>query len=476
MSYNKDQERKRVSDAATFETNRSNIGAQVEKNFKFNGRQGHGFAAENANHYLDQVKGRDAVLAGENNAKNGADRIVNGQHIQTKYCMNAKQSVNAGFNHDGKYRYIGPDGKPMQIEVPKDQYAEAVKLMEEKIRQGKVPGVKDPAKAKELVREGQVTYKQAVNISKFGTVESLTYDAAHGMVIGLNAMGISSAVILARSIWDGEDFEVAIENAVASGIKAGGSAFATEVLAAQLSRTQYVNFIKAPIDQAVKLMPPQVRHFLINSLRGGASNIYGAAATKSLSKLLRGNVVAATASMIITTGPDIIDAFRGRISISQLFKNTTVSAAGVAGGLGGAAAGAAIGTTIFPGIGTTIGGILGGIIGGLGGSKAGKGIMDNIIEDDAVALQRIFEREFKDLASDYLLNKEEADEVGKQLPDVMTASKWKDMQATNSRYAFANNILTPIIEGVVKKRKKVAMPTGQEIIDGMERLLEKSAS
>lgn len=161
--------------------------------------------------------------------------------------MNAKQSVNAGFNHDGNYRYLDPSGKPMQIEVPKDQYQEAVRIMEEKIKAGKVPGVTDPKEAKKLVREGQVTYRQAINISKFGTVESLVYDAAHGTVVAANAMGISSAVVFAKAIIDGDDLEKAIETAIASGLKAGGAAFATSVIAGQLSRTQYVTFLKAPI-------------------------------------------------------------------------------------------------------------------------------------------------------------------------------------------------------------------------------------
>ena len=470
------KKKERMANESTYESTRANLGAQVEKNIKFNGQQGHGFAAENANHYIDNLKGRKAILAGENNAKNGPDRIVNGQQIQTKYCMNAKQSVNAGFNHEGKYRYLDPNGKPMQIEVPKDQYQEAVRIMEEKIKAGKVPGVTDPKEAKKLVREGQVTYRQAINISKFGTVESLIYDAAHGTVVATNAMGISSAVVFAKAIIDGEDFEEAIETAIASGLKAGGAAFATSVIAGQLSRTQYVAFLKAPVESVVKILPPQVRHLLVNSLRNGAP-IYGAAATKNLAKLLRGNVVAATATMIVTTGPDVIDAFRGRISAGQLFKNATVAAGGIAGGvLGGMAAGAVVGSVV-PGIGNVAGavvGLIGGVLGGLGGGEVTKAVMDEIIEDDAEEMQRIFNESFVSLAEDYLLNTQEATEVGNKLPEVMTSSKWKDMYAANSRYVFAENILEPIIESVVKKRPKIEMPEGVELIDGMERLLVKA--
>ena len=50
------------------------------------GGQGHGFAAEQSNNRIDRLMGKDAQIIGGDNAKNGADRIVQGQQIQTKYC------------------------------------------------------------------------------------------------------------------------------------------------------------------------------------------------------------------------------------------------------------------------------------------------------------------------------------------------------------------------------------------------------
>ena len=112
--------------------------------------RGHGFVAEDANTLIDKLMGRKASVVGDNNAKNGADRIVDGISIQTKYYTTGKGAINACFDKDGKFRYL-INGKPMQIEVPKDKYDEAVQTMAEKIRQGKVPGVNDPSKAKEIV-------------------------------------------------------------------------------------------------------------------------------------------------------------------------------------------------------------------------------------------------------------------------------------------------------------------------------------
>lgn len=106
-------------------------------------RQGHGYAAEQVNDGIDTIFGRDARIVGNDNAKNGADRMVDGQFIQTKYCQDARTSVNAGFENGGQgsYRYLDKNGNPMQLEVPSDQYDEAVRCMEQKIKEGKVPGV-----------------------------------------------------------------------------------------------------------------------------------------------------------------------------------------------------------------------------------------------------------------------------------------------------------------------------------------------
>ncbi|RRK57507.1 hypothetical protein DU336_22525, partial [Escherichia coli] len=94
---------------------------------------------------------------------------------------------------NGQYRYMGNHG-PMQLEVPRDQYAGAVETMKNKIREGKVPGVTDPAEASRLIRRGHLTYTQARNITRFGTIESVTYDIAEGSVVSLATGGISFAL------------------------------------------------------------------------------------------------------------------------------------------------------------------------------------------------------------------------------------------------------------------------------------------
>ena len=66
---------------------------------KYHTKGGHGFAAEDANALADKWSGKHVDQVGVNNAKNGADRIVNGVEIQTKYCSTASTSIDAAFEN-----------------------------------------------------------------------------------------------------------------------------------------------------------------------------------------------------------------------------------------------------------------------------------------------------------------------------------------------------------------------------------------
>lgn len=231
---------------------------------KFHARQGHGFAAERANTLYDNFTGHDAEIVGDDNAKNGADRIVDGVYIQSKYCATGSRCINECFEEDGKgaFRYM-IDGKPMQIEVPSDKYDEALNAMEEKIRNGQVKGVNDPEEAKSIVRKGHFTYTQAKNIAEAGTVESLTYDAVNGAIIATSAFGVTAMITLATSIWNGEDFEDAVKIATYSGLKVGGTAFVTSILAAQLSKAGLNSALVGSSEAIVSMMGPKASEYLL---------------------------------------------------------------------------------------------------------------------------------------------------------------------------------------------------------------------
>lgn len=60
---------------------------------KFATPQGHGFAAERANHMYDKLRGHDVQILGDNNELNGADRMVDGVAIQSKYCKTGARCI-----------------------------------------------------------------------------------------------------------------------------------------------------------------------------------------------------------------------------------------------------------------------------------------------------------------------------------------------------------------------------------------------
>ena len=370
----------------------------------------------------------------------------------------------------------------MTIEVPSDMYDEAVKAMAKKIQEGKVPGVTDPNEAKNIVKKGSVTYQQAKNIARFGTVDGIIFDAKNGAIIATQAMGISAAITFATSIWNGEDFDVALKNATYAGIKVGGLSFVSAILASQLSRTALNSMLVGTTDVIIKGMGPRASAFLVNAFRSG-KNIYGAAAMKSASKLLRGNLITGGITIAILSTFDIADMFKGRISGAQLFKNITSTAAGVAGGtagwVGGAAAGAAAGSFV-PFIGTAIGGIVGGIagafVGGSAAQSATKAALDSFIEEDADEMVRVLENVFAEVANEYLINKKEADEAVSKLQNKVDGSLLKDMYASSSRKSFARNLIEPIIESIAKERKKVFLPTEKQMYDELNVILEEMAT
>ena len=451
-----------------------NAAAQQTQMDKFQAAQGHGYAAEQANNLYDFLTGKDAKIVGGDNAKDGPDRMVNGVNIQTKYCHDAASSVQAAFEN-GQYRYVNADGSPMQLEVPADQYEKAVELMAKRIERGEVPGVTDPEQAKEIVRKGKFTYQQAVNITKFGTIESIAFDAVNGAIICTSAFGITAALTFAQHCWQGDPMDVAVEEAAYSGLQVGGAAFANSVITAQLMRTDLPKLLQGPTDVIVDLLGPKVSAILANALRDGA-NIYGAAAMKSLSKLLRCNFVTSTVMTFVLSASDIRNAFRGRISVKQLIKNIITVGGGIAGGIvGAAAAGQAILGLATGGASTLVSGAVaavGGMAGGMAGSSGAHALVGQFVEDDAVEMTRLIEDAFCQQAQDYLLNQDELEIALDELNLKLTGEKLLDMYASPDHEAYAEQFVKEIVERTVQGRCRIYMPTEAQMIQGIGRVVK----
>lgn len=439
---------------------------------KFHARQGHGFAAERANNQQDLWNGHKAKLMGDSNGKNGPDRSVDGILIQSKYYETGRECIDSCFDSDGNFRYLLGNGKPMQIEVPSDKYDAAVKAMENKIRQDKVPGIKDPEEAKNIVRKGHVTYEQAKNIAKAGNIDSIVYDAKSGAVIAMSALGMTAMVTFATNVWNGECLSDSLKIAAYSGMKVGGTAFINTVIAGQLSKAGLNSALVGSSEAVVSLMGPKASAVLINAFRVGEKSIYGAAAMKSAAKLLRGNVITGGVTVVVISSVDVVNIFRGRISAKQLFKNITNTATTVAGGTGGWLGGAAVGSAIAPGVGTIVGGLVGSVIAGSATGKVTNSVLDHFIEDDAEEMVQIIQSEFGQLANDHLLNKNEAEKAIDRLSLIMKPKLLQDMYASSDRNKFARNMITPIIKNETKKRKHVNTVSDEEMVLALRSVLE----
>ena len=332
---------------------------------------GHGYAAEDANALADRRHGHRVEKTGWDNSSDGPDRIVDGVKIQTKYCQSARASVNSAFDKQtGKYRY--PNQK---LEVPKDQYDEAVRVMGEKIRDGKVEGVTDPAQAKDLVRKGHYTYDQAVKIAKAGNWESIKFDIRNQAGASATAGAISAAVTFTSAKHQGATTGEAFK---ASGIQAGktaGKTMVTGVATQQFLRTSAGRTTTAVLQKGANkvidtAMRSGVGRKVVEKTAEGVGKraLTGAAARNVLSRTASTNVITASAAFVVSAIPDTVRLCTGKISGKEFGERTACNGAGAVGGTGGAWAGAAIGSCICPGIGTAIGGFIGGIAGGIGAS------------------------------------------------------------------------------------------------------------
>lgn len=321
-----------VAAAATINSNGEVF---VEQRAAVNKPAGHGELAEEANNIIDRLQGHQAEILGRDNAKNGPDRSVDGVLIQTKYYKTARGSLEACFDPSShQYRYLTEDRTPMQLEVPKDQYQQVLRSFEKKISQGKVPGVSDPKDAEKIVRKGKLTYDQAVNLAKPGTAESLKYDAATGAVTCSCAFGLSFLATTFMAYRETRDITGAVQAGIAAGVQVFGLSFAQHMVVSQLSRTGLSNALMAPSQAVVGELGFKTSATIVNGLRAltGKTAISGAAASKQLAKMLRGNAVSAAVTLAVFSVPETYKLFQGKASGAQYAQNMACLATSIAGG------------------------------------------------------------------------------------------------------------------------------------------------
>lgn len=452
----------------------------VEQRAAVNNPAGHGELAEEANNIIDRLQGHQAEILGRDNAKNGADRSVDGVLIQTKYYKTARGSLEACFDSSShQYRYLAKDGTPMQLEVPKDQYQQVLRGFEKKISQGKVPGVSDPRDAEKIVRKGKLTYDQAVNLTKPGTVESVTYDAATGAVACSCAFGLSFLATTFMAYRETKDINGAVQAGIAAGVQVFGLSFAQHMVVSQLSRTGLSNALMAPSQAVVGKLGFKASATIVNGLRAltGKTAISGAAASKQLAKMLRGNAVSAAVTLAVFSVPETYRLYQGKASGAQYAQNMACLATSVAGGIAGAAAagaaaakvGAAVGTAVSPGVGTVVG-LAGGMVGGTVGTVAAGVVGGILFEGDSASFGRYFNAMVSCMAVEYLLDGHEMDELLAALNGVKPEEFKTLMEETLSsqfQEAKVRAFLVPVFDKIVSRRERFALPTDEQISDAL---------
>lgn len=441
------------------------------KNY-MNGNRGNGYAAEYSNNTIDKLRGKQVINAAQKldengrQVKYGADRIVNGEEIQTKYYKTASESIGAAFkNKQAIYiRKNDSSGKMMAIEVPRDQYNEAVKIMQRRIDSGQVPNVEAGEDAKDYVKKGYFTYAQSFNICKAGTIESLTIDAIDGAICSSMAGGISAAIAFSIAIWNGKNIKDAAKAGINTGVKVLGKGTFIFTLTMQLSREQFANpFIREYTKDGIYKGLAGINNPLFKVSENIAEGIRKSAIAKTsigesmgLPSVTGKAVIGNTITAVVIFGPDICRALRGRISTKQLFKNSAIGASGIAGSI--------LGQTLIPI--PVIGGIVGGAVGGF----VAKNILDTFIEDDAKTMFQILKEEFLDVVMMSNLTKEEFDEVSNMtICSGNISSMLKEMYASKDYRRFAREeMINVAVINVITKRNKV---TNDMINKGYEQLL-----
>ena len=466
-----------VAAAATINSNGEVF---VEQRAAVNNPAGHGELAEEANNIIDRLQGHQAEILGRDNAKNGADRSVDGVLIQTKYYKTARGSLEACFDSSShQYRYLAKDGTPMQLEVPKDQYQQVLRGFEKKISRGKVPGVSDPRDAEKIVRKGKLTYDQAVNLTKPGTVESVTYDAATGAVTCSCAFGLSFLATTFMAYRESRDITGAVQAGIAAGVQVFGLSFAQHMVVSQLSRAGLSNALMAPSQAVVGKLGFKASATIVNGLRAltGKTAISGAAASKQLAKMLRGNAVSAAVTLAVFSVPETYRLFQGKASGAQYVQNMACLATSIAGGIAGAAAagvaaakvGAVAGTAVSPGVGTIVG-LAGGMVGGTVGTAAAGVVGGILFEGDGASFGRYFNAMVSCMAVEYLLDGHEMDELLAVLNGVKPEEFKTLMEETLSspfQEAKVRAFLVPKFNEIVSRRERFALPTSSQISDAL---------
>ncbi len=290
-----------------------------------NSTSGHGIMAEEAQTVIDKLWGRDALVVGRTNIKDGADRLVDGTYIQTKFYNSGKRCVDACFDKEsGLYRYFDDKGNPMPVEVPKDMYDDAVSEFAKKISKGKVPGVTDSDAASDYVRSSDLTYENAVNLCSPLTKESLLYDCATGVVHCSFVFGISGAAAFIIEYKRSKSVKRALLAAIKTGVKVFGLSYVLYILCSQFARTKlYWSLPNLFTGMGKESSGAEMVRAVNNSIKIGSGDVAASASASlnQLSRFVKSSLLISLIVLLVFMVPEIYRFARGKITSGEFLHN-----------------------------------------------------------------------------------------------------------------------------------------------------------
>ena len=99
-------------------------------------------------------------------------------------------------------------------------------------------------------------------------------------------------------------------------------------------------------------------------------------------------------------------------------------------------------------------------------------MLGKFIKNDSEAMTEILEDVFRDMANEYLLNRNEAEKVLDDLGKVLDASALKKMYASKERVEYARNLFMPLVIVQVEKRCEIPKLQADAMTSSLVELLD----